>query len=89
MECSICLENIKNENKYILDCNHTFHRSCLLYVDNQLCPLCRKPFILGNVGFGLKKICRCPNGYSPFAENCECRFCLGFSIDKILELNTI
>ena len=89
MECSICLENIKLKNRYILNCNHIFHRNCILYVNNQLCPLCRKPFILRNIGFGLKKLCRCPNGYTPLCKGCECRFCFGFPIKKILELNTI
>jgi hypothetical protein len=89
MECSICLESIKNENQYILQCRHIFHKECIVYVCNQLCPLCRKPFNLENIGFGLNKICRCPNGYTPLSEGCDCRFCYGLPIKKIIELSTI
>ena len=88
MECSICLEIIKIENIHILECRHIFHRNCLLYVSNQLCPLCRKSFNLGNIGFG-KKICRCHNGYTPYTNGGACRFCYGQPIKKIIDLNTV
>ena len=48
MECSICLETIKESDKYKLSCNHTFHKECYrkcvfsndlnIFID---CPLCR------------------------------------------------
>ena len=48
MECSICLDNIKEEEKYTLSCNHFFHKDCYrqcvfsnnlnIFID---CPLCR------------------------------------------------
>jgi hypothetical protein len=89
MECSICLESIKNENQYILQCRHIFHKECLVYVNNQLCPLCRKPFNLGNIGFGLNKICRGNHNYTPYTNGGACRFCYGQPIKKIIELNTV
>lgn len=48
MECSICLETIKEKGEYKLSCNHTFHKECYrkcvfsndlnIFID---CPLCR------------------------------------------------
>ena len=42
-ECCICLSNIDN-NKVILNCNHFFHKNCILsWMDTrQNCPICRK-----------------------------------------------
>lgn len=43
-ECSICLENIaENEIIHNINCKHRFHRSCLLISsqNNKSCPLCR------------------------------------------------
>lgn len=41
-ECVICLENMDN-NKVILNCNHAFHKNCILEWMNlqQKCPICR------------------------------------------------
>jgi len=47
-ECSICLEEYSKNNKImILNCNHTFHKSCLeLWIkDNNTCPICRENII--------------------------------------------
>ena len=48
--CSICLENFdgKNKEKYVLFCNHYFHRSCVnkWLVKHNSCPLCREPISL-------------------------------------------
>lgn len=37
--CSVCLELI-NEDRFITECNHTFHKECLKFLNT--CPLCRK-----------------------------------------------
>ena len=41
-ECVICLEDIDNK-KAILNCNHAFHKHCVLEWMNlqQKCPICR------------------------------------------------
>jgi len=49
MECSICLETIKEKDKFKLSCNHNFHKDCYrkcvfsnnlnIFID---CPLCRE-----------------------------------------------
>lgn len=42
--CTICLESLKEKDKTILSCNHTFHASCLfknIINSNNTCPLCR------------------------------------------------
>jgi len=45
-DCSICLNNLKKEDKVlILKCNHLYHSECLLEwfnKDNNNCPLCRE-----------------------------------------------
>jgi hypothetical protein len=43
-ECSICLEAVdyQNKNACITNCNHVFHKQCLVKVINKLCPLCRR-----------------------------------------------
>lgn len=48
-ECSICLSTIHEKDKYILSCNHTFHKDCYykcVYSNNMngfiKCPLCRE-----------------------------------------------
>jgi hypothetical protein len=40
--CRICLDDVVFGFK--LECNHFFHIECLIkaYIENQLCPLCRK-----------------------------------------------
>jgi|TARA_B110000977_G_scaffold156316_1_gene198942 hypothetical protein len=48
MNCSICLKEIKENNKVITDCKHPFHLSCILNnfkINNysgEKCPICRK-----------------------------------------------
>ncbi len=43
-KCSICLENISNENKKKLSCNHEFHKDCIITWLRQqnTCPNCRQ-----------------------------------------------
>ena len=46
--CAICMENTpakRNLTSHRLDCNHAFHRSCILnwFIQSDLCPTCRKP----------------------------------------------
>ena len=46
----------KNKNKYenkkpniiTLNCNHQFHRECIIKVENNLCPLCRQTIVDGD-----------------------------------------
>lgn len=41
--CSICYENYTDNNKYTLECNHTFHSECIIKWfrhQKQNCPLC-------------------------------------------------
>ena len=52
-DCSICLENIINEeHKKITTCNHTFHEECMVrwMSLNHSCPLCRKNLDLNIYG---------------------------------------
>lgn len=47
MNCSICLKEIKENNKVITDCKHPFHLTCILNnfkINNytgEKCPICR------------------------------------------------
>lgn len=47
MNCSICLKEIKENNKVKTDCNHLFHLTCILNnfkINNysgENCPICR------------------------------------------------
>jgi hypothetical protein len=46
--CSICLDNINNNNISITKCNHKFHLTCLftsLNISNK-CPLCREVVVI-------------------------------------------
>lgn len=54
--CVICLEPLLQSKTHTLDCNHIYHRSCIMKLVNKtharkhpLCPLCRKPFIRKHV----------------------------------------
>ena len=48
-ECSICLEPIEEnkEVKKLINCNHYFHKSCILnwILVNSNCPLCRNKLL--------------------------------------------
>ena len=50
--CTICLEKYK-ENQVIrnLNCNHSFHQSCVdkWFENHQSCPICRTTLLNGNV----------------------------------------
>ena len=52
MNCSICLKEIKENNKVMTDCNHPFHLSCILKnfkINNysgEKCPICRKSLFI-------------------------------------------
>jgi hypothetical protein len=43
MNCSICLKDINNNDKFITNCNHIFHLKCInkWYKISDKCPLCR------------------------------------------------
>lgn len=45
MNCSICLDKIKDNDEYVNNecCNNTFHNDCLVewYKIKENCPLCR------------------------------------------------
>ena len=42
MECSICLEEIKQVDNCTTKCNHSYHLSCFVKVKNGACPICRE-----------------------------------------------
>jgi hypothetical protein len=57
--CSICMENIDNNNLCIINCGHSFCKNCLTnYVIQQdkkcKCPICRDSFLLNNVYVPIK-----------------------------------
>lgn len=42
-ECAICLEGILNiSEQKTLECEHTFHKTCINLVKNHTCPLCNQ-----------------------------------------------
>lgn len=40
MECSICLNEIFEEN-HTTPCNHIFHKICIINIQIPTCPICR------------------------------------------------
>ena len=44
VDCAICLEELKENNKIILECNHSFHLECIKewFKNNNTCPFCRR-----------------------------------------------
>lgn len=44
IDCSICYENINQETQLTTECNHIFHRECILRwtLRHNTCPLCRR-----------------------------------------------
>jgi hypothetical protein len=44
--CPICLENINDDNMFITNCNHKFHKLCISkleeYSFSTTCPMCRE-----------------------------------------------
>jgi hypothetical protein len=44
MDCSICFDEIKEEDKKKINCNHVFHEECInkWFKRSHKCPLCRK-----------------------------------------------
>jgi hypothetical protein len=40
-ECAICLDDI-NVADSCIECGHLFHKKCLIKMENNKCPLCRK-----------------------------------------------
>jgi hypothetical protein len=65
MSCSICLDDNCKKEYYVTDCNHIFHKECLLQIKNSKtnymitkneftilnCPLCRKALSLYNLSY--------------------------------------
>jgi hypothetical protein len=45
--CSICINEYKNSEIRLLDCNHFYHIHCIdeWLINNKNCPICRKTFI--------------------------------------------
>jgi hypothetical protein len=41
--CPICLDNIAKKEMFLTQCNHCFHKNCILNLlkQNILCPICR------------------------------------------------
>ncbi len=47
-QCVICMEEVKDKNCATLNCNHTFHATCLMKnvaKSNNSCPLCREEYM--------------------------------------------
>jgi len=46
MSCSICFDDIPQNDKFTSQCNHEFHNSCLLHwiTTKHTCPVCRSEF---------------------------------------------
>jgi len=44
IDCAICLEELNNNNKVILECMHSFHTECITewFKNNNTCPFCRR-----------------------------------------------
>ena len=89
-ECSICYENMENSGTIILNCGHTFHKTCISKILNKVCPLCRKPINFREILNIDKNVRICKNAasndhiYSPMIKNGECRFCFGRPIEFFL-----
>ena len=43
LECPICLDSLKNTFMITTPCNHSFCMQCFIKIDNDTCPMCRKP----------------------------------------------
>jgi len=43
MDCPICLDEIKEEDKKIIKCSHVYHEKCIekWFKRSHKCPLCR------------------------------------------------
>jgi hypothetical protein len=43
MDCPICLDNVKEEDKKIIKCSHVYHKECIdkWFERAHQCPLCR------------------------------------------------
>ena len=50
-ECAVCIDRV-NINNVTLNCRHTFCNSCILFVRDKKCPLCRKHY---NLRIGINK----------------------------------
>ena len=44
--CAICWETISESDIIKLECTHLFHKDCSLFLNNDLCPLCRMGSII-------------------------------------------
>jgi len=44
MDCSICFDEIKEQDQKIIKCSHVFHEGCIdkWFKRSHQCPLCRK-----------------------------------------------
>ena len=60
MECSICLEDLINEECTVVDCNHIFHKRCIYYANKDKsvnkCSLCRSEITIPDIIKIKKKI---------------------------------
>ena len=41
-KCAICLDSMKKNERYVLGCNHKFHKKCVQQLNDTRCPICRK-----------------------------------------------
>ncbi len=67
MECSICLEDLINEECVIVDCNHIFHKRCIYYANKDKsinkCSLCRGSITIPDI-MKLKKTVHVTDTYT-------------------------
>lgn len=45
-ECIICYESLENQNQ-ALECGHWIHLNCIINSAKAMCPICRRPLLLG------------------------------------------
>ena len=53
-ECSICLEELLDKN-IKLDCGHKYHYDCILKINDNSCPLCRRKIVNVDICLGNHK----------------------------------
>ena len=93
-ECPICLYNIITNDQtarqseiVVLSCQHVFHYDCISQIQNNTCPLCRKP-IIENACMDNHKINSHFNS-SYTKKNGKCTICNHFKYKTLLKLKII
>ena len=89
-ECPICLDNIISEDQteiVVLGCKHIFHYECIVKIQNNSCPLCRKT-IIENACMGNHNINSHFN-LSYTKKNGKCTICNNFKYKTLLKLKIV